>query len=589
MPINRGFSSQNVKPAIKQNGAVIVLMMFLIGLAVSAYLIKSLNAASSQVRQDVKTYQALNNAKQSLISWAVSHKYYPGQMPWPDRNGDGNYDGSSDCVAGAGTFQYDYLLGQLPSIPTTSPCFDPNNGLFVYSGLSTYPGLGQSFQDAHGNHLWYAVSRNLVYDYEHSENPIINPGMLNASPAFTPYLRQGGTQSYPWLRVLDRNGHLVSDRVAAVIIAPGNPIGGQDRSALAPDASEFLDSFRIGAAIYSNRAYATANEDFVMGEDGRNVLASDTTFQKPYYFNDKLVFITIDELMAALEKRAANEVRVGLKKYYDNKGYFPYAAGLNLTTNPYQCVKGNLQGFLPIASASNYVCSCTDTKSCSCHFAGITSVKYTRSGAGVYGSSGAALPTGKCSVENSNKTCSCTGAGSCKSSTGLSTQFSCDACGNCSSTIAGNFSFKAKGGFSSFSGGCSSVSGDASCNGTSTGTFSVDSCDLADELNSIYSPPAWFTYNLWQDYIYYAAQRGLSPTLTAGGRSGIKALTITMGYPIITAPFASKGSAQIRPSCNLIDHMDTNINATGDVTNIYESLDKHRSQNYNDQIFVISP
>src|SRR5450830_914534 len=117
-----------------QSGAALILIAFILGLGVTAYLIKAMNATTIAQQQDDKTYKALADAKAALIAWAVSYKYNPGEMPWPDRNGDGNYDGSSDCVAS--TFQYSYLLGQLPSLPSTSPCLDPNNGLTVYTGFS---------------------------------------------------------------------------------------------------------------------------------------------------------------------------------------------------------------------------------------------------------------------------------------------------------------------------------------------------------------------------------------------------------------------------------------------------------------------
>ena len=333
-------------PKAKQKGAVLIMMAFIIGLAVIAYLVHALDPARFKAEQDKKTMQSLNAAKQSLIAWAVSHQYAPGQMPWPDRNGDLNYDGSSDCMPVFGVFTYSLMLGQLPSLPTTSPCLDPNTGLNIYPALSTYPGLGQEFRDSQGNKLWYAVSRNLVYDYEKNEAPIINPGMSNAPHAITPYLRQGGTQSYPWLKVLDRNANLVSDRVAVVLIAPGDPINGQVRAAAAAP-NQFLDGFKIGAANYKNSDSALVDEDFIMGEDSRNVSASDLTFVQPYNFNDKLVFITIDELMAALEKRVGEQVRSSLKTYQDTNGYYPYAAQLG-TTVMYSGAQNLKSGFLPV-------------------------------------------------------------------------------------------------------------------------------------------------------------------------------------------------------------------------------------------------
>jgi hypothetical protein len=567
---------------IKQKGAALILIAFILGLGAAVYVLKTYNADAERARQDEKTYKVLNDAKNTLIAWAVNYKNAPGQMPWPDRKEavSPNYDGSSDCVAT--TFIPSYLLGQLPSLPATSPCVDPNNGSVSYSGLSTYPGLGQEFRDAQGNRLWYAVSRNLVHDYEHAEDPIINPGMVNAPHAITPYLRQGGTQSYPWLQVLDRNGNLVSDRVAAVLIAPGEPIGGQNRSGVA-DPDQFLDGFKIGAASYKNSDYSLVNEDFIMGEDSRGVPASDTTYVKPYYFNDKLVYITIDELMAALEKRAAAEVKTAIKNYKLSTGYNPYASILGGNKN-YSCVTGSLAGALPIAAARASSCTYTGITSTSstssCSFTDVDSVIFTKTGANFNGSSGA--------CQFNKKVCTCSGAGSCTRSV---QSFTCDSAGLCSANTSGTYNFSG-GAFDSVTSKCASSCGtDITCSGIGGGTFAHSNCTDSpfNDVTTHSKLPTWFTNNLWQNYIYYAAQRGASPTLSAGGRNGITALAITTGYPVLTTPYAAKAAPQLRLSCNLSDNLDTNINITGIATGVYESLSKPRSLNYNDQIFVISP
>ena len=591
------------RPIYKQQGAALILMAFIIGLAVIAYLLHALDPQRLRIEQDKKTMQTLNEAKQSLIAWSVSHKYNPGQMPWPDRNGDGVYDGSSDCVTTP--FQYSYLLGQLPSKPDTSPCLDPNNGLTVYAGLSTYPSLGQEFRDAQGNRIWYAVSRNLVYDSEHNESPIINPGMINPPYAVTPYLRQGGTQPYPWLQVLDRNGNLVSDRVAVVLIAPGDPVGGQNRVAVAPNASEFLDSFKIGAANYKNSDSALADEDFIMGEDSRNVPASDPTFVQPYNFNDKLVYITIDELMYALEKRVLEEAKKTLKAYYITNGYYPFAAGLNSATNPNQCVQGNYRGLLPVNAPLSHACSCTSsTRTCSCNFSVVSSISFIRS-AGTFVAGGANGPTGACSVSPTN-TCTCNGAGSCKRSSGA-VQFSCDACGTCTATVAGTNQFSSTGVFTS-SLGCTNLSPNkVTCPSTANGTFTLNACA---DLPIPSSPTAnglasWFLANHWENYIYYATSSNCTatgvncttatPQLTVGTKSNIRAILASPGAEIVAAPYAaSKAVAQTaRPSCNIKDYLDAIENTNQATANglqdfLYQPT-QIRGQSYNDQVVIVAP
>lgn len=262
--------SPNTSRPVRQQGVALLLMMFIIGLAVTAYVVRSYDAAAMKARQEEKTIKALAEAKEALIAWSVNHAFTPGQMPWPDRVGDGNYDGSSDCATNS--FSRSLFIGQLPSLPATSPCLDPNTGLTIYTGYSTYSGIGHEFRDGYGNRIWYAVSRNIVRNHQASSNPVINPGMI---------VNAGNPD--PWLKVVNVNGNTLSERVAVVLIAPGAPLGNQNRTSSA-DVGQFLES-----AINNNQTFI------------QKVATAD--------FNDNLIYITIDELVSALEKRVVREVR----------------------------------------------------------------------------------------------------------------------------------------------------------------------------------------------------------------------------------------------------------------------------------------
>lgn len=567
-------------PKFHQKGAVIILMAFIIGLATTAYLLKAFNVLSLQSEQNIKTYQSLKDAKQALIAWSVGHEYAPGQMPWPDRHLDaGVYDGSSDCVTTP--FQYSYLLGQLPSMPDTSPCLDPKTGLNVYAGLSTYPGLGQEFRDAQGNRLWYAVSRNLVRDYAASTNPIINPNIVN-------------TPTYPWLQVLDRNGNLISDRVAAVILAPGDALDGQSRAGAA-DASQFLDGFQIGAAVFNNRGYATPDEDFVMGDDSRNVSANDPTFVQPYNFNDKLVYITIDELMTALEKRVGEQVRSSLKTYQDANGYYPYAAHLGTSLN--FDWEGNLQnGFLPVFPGCSYTVAGAANATLSCNqsifdanFTGITTVRFYLP-SGSFDSS-----TGSCTRQSSNTRCYCSGTGSCSNA---AMTFSCSETSCTAAGVGATGDFRIRGGKLTFSsGGCSITTQLGQLGNGCPDNNNRTTCKTVNGAVTSYNNgdvdfgitlPMWFKTNLWQNYVYYHMTRPTSATLNVGARN-TEALAVTVGRPINLAPFAlSKGAVQVRPSCNALNnYLDSVENTDGDT--VYDATSTQRSSSYNDQTFAVAP
>lgn len=540
----------------KQNGAVLILMAFIIGLGVLAYLLHAFDPERMRLEQDKQTMQMLNKAKETLIAWSVSHPDHPGQMPFPDRNLDGNYDGYSDCNSPVSTFDYKFLLGQLPVMGQTNPCINPQDG------------LAEDFRDADGNRLWYAVSRNLTHIYENNpvtllHNPVINPDIVlypqnnpdsNNYPAI-----QSEVRSYPWLKVLDGNGLLVSDRVAAVIIAPGGVLGVQNRSVAAPSASQYLDSFIAGSTPYSNSNYLIPNQAFVISEDSHHIAFSDTRFVKPYNFNDKLVFITIDELMTALNNRAASEASLLLNQYKSKTGQFPFAAPLDARLDNHVSSGLSQKGLLPIDATD--VCSCESQLKCTCSFNPITKVTFTRS-SGTW-----AARSGACTRYSAN--CSCNGLGSC---TNGSEYFTCNAAGTCDHNITGSNSFiytvPKYADIKVTSGGCYISGKQAICNDTSNLQIGLD-------------VPAWFKNNLWSDFLYY--EWSDTSSLKIGSRNGLTASLIATGSSITN----ELGHVQTRPSTFTIDYLDSLENTNNDQQ--FESFTKQKTSNYNDQTFVVAP
>lgn len=594
---------------LREKGMALLGIVFLLGMATTAYVLYSLNASELKIEREKITTQALSEAKSALIAWAVSNPSQPGMLPYPDRNNDGIYDGKSDCHTTTLDGNYDKLLGRLP-------WQSADNGSCVNSNFIS--GMGSDIKDGSGTSLWYAVSRNLVYPYVDNTFPVINPGMINSpNTATAPYQRNGGTTAYPWLRVFDKKGQLVSDRVAAILIAPGAAIGNQDRSAATPDAAQYLDTFTLtaGGGAKSNRTYAFPDEDFYMGEDAQNISSTDATYVRPYEFNDKLVYVTIDELMAAVEKRAAAEAKTALNNYFavsdptPANRFYPFAAPL-LLNQTYHCKSAQLEGLLPInTSGSIASCSCSSSTSCSCPFNLISSVSFRRSGTATWS---VANVSGACSRSPNSQTCTCTGAGFCKNTSG-SRNFTCDAVGNCTHNTTGTYTFN--GVFTSTTvntqaGSCSlSLCGNTpspisaappavTCTGT--GSFSYVSCGNpafnSAATNSLL--PGWFTANKWQDYLYYVVSSNCvsggancssaMPQLTVGSRTGVQALLISTGSPVIAPfPFASKGSAQSRPSCNVNDYLDSAANTNLDT--IFDKTSMPHGNSYNDQAIIVAP
>lgn len=248
-------------------------------------LLSKLNQHTKPYVRDVQTQKALNEAKRALISYAVNYPELnnrpdrgPGYLPCPDQGPNqtpnpmpGQYDDSlidgikqENCSANTGS-----TLGLLP---------------FADLGLS-------DLRDSSGERLWYAVSQN----FKHHQNVthVINsetPGLITVDDL---------------------------DDIVAVVIAPGPPIGSQNRRGDS-DYQALIDrEFYRVASNYLEDANAIT---------GGGVQEYVTASSDDSDFNDRLVFITRQEIMSAIELRVVNEVRRVLANYYDQNEAYPWLA-----------------------------------------------------------------------------------------------------------------------------------------------------------------------------------------------------------------------------------------------------------------------
>ena len=308
-----------------QRGAVLLTMMTAMILASTSVLLARLeNTSALRSREAAATARALADAKRALIGWSVGaglarsgEEHTPGVLPFPDRNTDRNgYDGKGDCVTRRLSDRH--LIGRLAWAGETSPCPTRN--------------LGVMLRDGSGEPLWYAVSRNLVnHRGGRLPDPPINPGLLDSPPA------------YPWLRLIDESGAVVNGldggplEVAAVIIAPGPPLAGQARTGNAPGAAHYLDAVTVNGVTYDNadsdgcrdavadaRAFTDCpgrtGEEFILYPDSRDT-GSDLDS-----FNDRIAYITAEELLRAAELRALGAMAVVLERYRSRHGAYPWLA-----------------------------------------------------------------------------------------------------------------------------------------------------------------------------------------------------------------------------------------------------------------------
>ena len=345
-----------------QRGAVLLTALAVALLTGTSLLLARLEAtAAPRAREAAATARALAQARQALIGWSVGAglagggtEHTPGVLPFPDRNTDRNgYDGKADCVTSGLSDRH--LIGRLAWAGDVSPC--PARA------------LGVELRDGSGEPLWYAVSRNLVSHRGGSApDPPINPDLLGGSPA------------YPWLRLIDANGGVVrgSDgeplEIAAVIIAPGPPLAGQMRTGVAPDAAQYLDNATVDGVAYDNAdsdgcrdavagasAYTDcpglAGEEFILYPDSRDTGTGTDSF------NDRIAYVTAEELLRAVEARALGAMALVLERYRTRHGAYPWMAPYagDPATDPMSTVAyhgsadgaGNTRrGMLPIHAAA---------------------------------------------------------------------------------------------------------------------------------------------------------------------------------------------------------------------------------------------
>lgn len=541
-------SNTNVRSNEQKGGALLIFTMIL-ALAVIASLFSMLDGGSVKVERDKANAKILSDAKVALLGYAIGAigaGQRPGDLIRPDFASESppNYDGSAD-----GGCLNVLAANGLPLI---------NNSVDMRClGRLPWKDLGISIRsssenDPTGIMPWYAVSANLV---SFPCLSALNPNTLNLVYNAGPLDCTGATLPYPWLTLRDGGGNIVSNRVAAIIFVPNVARGGQTRSILPLGmANQYLDTLVVpmGCAApcvpgtYSN---ADMDNDYIFSSEGDPIAANSN-------FNDQLVYITIDELMLALEKRVAGEVRKQLNSYRATNGFFPDAATIGYQGQ--SCVQGQNSGFLPLP-----ILSCDGSK-CDGVFPAV--MQFTSD-------YNFALSSGACThVAN---LCSCTGQGACVKASLPKRSFSCDSNGMCVSNITGTFNYSPSppidnSSLAVTSGLCAVVGSSVNCTGAGKVEVygSVNSCTMP----LITGFPDWFFDNGWKHYIFYA-KGSLSV-----GVSLASSIVVTTGYKL---------PSQSRPSSLISDYLDGIENTNGDTQ--YDAIGTPRTSTYNDQMFIVAP
>jgi hypothetical protein len=246
-----------------QKGAALLALLMIFIVAASYSLVKKLNANTRDYLRQGSSLSVLNQAKQSLIGYAINYPEIdamsvgdiingPGYLPCPDINNDGS-SGGTCSLAGNTTI-----------------------GRFPYKTLEVH-----DLKDSSGARIWYALSDNFRN----------NPGLDVLNSETEAQFTVDGTAD-----------------IVAVIIAPGIPIGSQNRD---PDDTNILTEI-VNYLELDNNNFDTS------------FISIDPDPSDPNDFNDLVVTITRDELMSAVEKRVLGEVEAALRSYKTTMGAYPW-------------------------------------------------------------------------------------------------------------------------------------------------------------------------------------------------------------------------------------------------------------------------
>lgn len=274
---------------IRQRGASLLLFFFLIfGVFTTAFLYAT-SPIGFKMREAEKTQGLMREAKEALIAYAVTHTTIPGRLPCPE---DPSF---------IGTANEGYQMSSCSNSGSTT-------------GRLPWRSLGLDNPANTGEPLWYIRSQGF-------ESSPINSNSIGQ---------------------IQLDG--IPNTVVALIIAPGNALSGQNRTAPSasspPSAINYLDLSNATGPAYLSKGPA------------------DT-------FNDIVLAISTKELFNGVEKRVVKEARVALEKYYTTYGYYPNPAKFtdtnclangNITSlcvnDPSSCTASVCRGRIPATLAS---------------------------------------------------------------------------------------------------------------------------------------------------------------------------------------------------------------------------------------------
>jgi len=255
----------------KQRGAALIVTLLILVLGIATLLTRSLNSLALQLARDADTLNALSHAREALIGDAVA------QMP----------------ITSAGYLRLPDLgfkIGMLAAEGSAAPNFSGNSKDYSVLGKLPWRSLGlEPLRDGQEECLWYLVS-----------------GRFKNTPL---------TDALNWdtpgqIDLADANGNVIASNLAALVIAPGSALDGQNRALADPaytqcggnyDAHNYLDPYNASDTLSGASNYFGGSSNDRVALDSNNKLL---LMARSDHYNDRFLFITGDDIFRALIHRA---------------------------------------------------------------------------------------------------------------------------------------------------------------------------------------------------------------------------------------------------------------------------------------------
>lgn len=393
----------------------------LVTLTVGGYFgVRALNIAVNRSGMDEREAEKiLAQAKAALLAWSLvtiddnnskSHwmqtnsqvgirAFRPGTLPYPDvatgitasfattanpTPSDGERD--QGCANLTWTTTATVTLRPVGTPAGTAPfptatqrvnlrCF----GRLPYKTLGL-PKPADTSADTDGRWPWYIVSANLVSTRGECpvrlDSTLTNTALAAGSNSCDSSPTGSATAPFPWLIVRDPYGNIVSSRVAAVVILPGPVTTRQPGSvrqirsatALPREYLDTVDNPNCPGGVRCDNALLNTNPNttpmtFIQCVNPATT-TGDARFAANYACNDRLVFITVDELFNHVAKRMEREFVTCLKEYFStvNSGKYPWPTQPNSVSTPMSGTLPLTGSFPSIDDAARVTCPDAQTR-----------------------------------------------------------------------------------------------------------------------------------------------------------------------------------------------------------------------------------